>query len=107
MYCPFSRDGYKKAVETVDRAAFKRVFEHRARERNDMATRVEIALDSKGAKPDTGGTAMGAFHRSLMSVASVVQNDEKAAIETIDDELPEPTQTGLEILMARQENLYG
>lgn len=85
-YIADSREGYQKAAETVERASFKRIFTARAQERTNMAARIEGTLRARGEDiSDDEGTTMGAFHRSLMSVASLMQSDEKAAIETIDD----------------------
>lgn len=84
-YISDSREGYQKAAETVEHGAFKRIFTARAQERANMAARIEGMLRERGEIDESNGTAIGAFHRSLMSVAALVQSDEKAAIETIDD----------------------
>jgi len=84
-YISDSRDGYNKAAETVDRTGFKTVFAARAQERAAMAARLEANIRAAGAAPDTDGTLLGAAHRGFMDVAAVFQNNEKAAVELIDD----------------------
>lgn len=85
-YLADSREGYQKAAETVERSALKRIFTARAQERTAMTARIETVLRSRGGTSgENAGTAMGALHRSLMSVAALIQSDEKAAIKTVDD----------------------
>ena len=84
-YITDSRDGYQKAAETVERPAFKRVFEARARERGVIASRIANTLRVRGQESDQDGSTLGAFHRNMMAVVSLVQSDEKAALETLDD----------------------
>lgn len=84
-YITDSRDGYKKAAETVNNTGFKRAFMARAAERGSMIRRLETAIREAGHTPEEGGTMIGTIHRNLMSVTSMVQDDEKAAIELVDD----------------------
>jgi len=84
-YISDSRDGYNKAAETATRGSFKTVFAARAQERAAMAARLESTIRAAGANPETDGTALGAAHRGFMDVAAVFQDDEKAAIEMVDD----------------------
>lgn len=84
-YLTDSREGYAKAAETVDDNGFKTVFMARAQERANMVDRLTAAIRATGGKPETGGTFLGAAHRGFMDVAALFQDDEKAAIEMVDD----------------------
>ncbi|MEM7701759.1 MAG: PA2169 family four-helix-bundle protein [Pseudomonadota bacterium] len=84
-YITDSRDGYKKAAETVEDIGFKRAFMARAAERGSMIQRLETAIQEAGGIPEEGGTVIGTIHRNIMSLTSMVQGDEKAAIDLIDD----------------------
>lgn len=84
-YITDSRDGYSNAANIVAIPTFKDVFNERAGERTAMMIKLEKAIRDAGGTPGVGGSALGAMHRSLMSIAAIVQDDEKAALKSIDD----------------------
>ena len=84
-YISDSQEGYLKASETVERGSFRQAFAARAAERGSMIKMIDAAIRENGGEPETGGTTIGAVHRNLISVVSLVQNDEKAAVKMIDD----------------------
>lgn len=81
-----SQKGYEKAYEmTGETYALKPQFLHRAQERSKLIDRFQTQVRSLGGEPQTEGGMLGGAHRGWMKFTSLFQDDEKAALESIDD----------------------
>lgn len=81
-----SREGYKKAYEMTDENySLRSEFMRRATERDELIKDFHKLVRSYGGEPETDGGLMGSVHRSIMKLSAIFRDDEKAAIDAIDD----------------------
>lgn len=80
-----SADGYNSAAEVTDRDTFKQFFIKRAAARRAMAAAVRSEIESLGGTAEDDGTILAGAHRMFMKLSAVVQNNDEAAIEAVDD----------------------
>lgn len=81
-----SRKGYQKCIEVSDDSyALRSNFLERAQRRSQMIQEFQGEVRSLGGEPKEDGSVAGAAHRAWTDITTLFQNDEKAAVEAIDD----------------------
>lgn len=98
--------GFTKAAENAKHGGLKSYFTNKAKERYDFGHQLKSELKNFGQKPDKGGSATGAAHRTWMEVKSWFSVDddeamleeairgEKASVEEYRDVLNDTTLPG-------------
>lgn len=78
--------GYEKAAEIADdNYAFKSEFQRRGQERAQLVTDFQNRTRALGGQPRTEGGALGSLHRAITDFSTLFRDDEKAALDAIDD----------------------
>ena len=81
-----SYDGYSKCLEVAqDDYALRQQFMSRAEERASLINEFQNQVRSLGGEPETDGSVLASAHRKFINVASIFQDNEKAAISALDD----------------------
>ena len=80
-----SHQGYATCVEAVGNHALTKNFQDRADARRDLVNEFQQAVSDLGGTPETGGSVVGAAHRAWTQFTTLFADDEKAAIEAVDD----------------------
>ncbi|MEM7687673.1 MAG: PA2169 family four-helix-bundle protein [Pseudomonadota bacterium] len=80
-----SVEGYRKAAEQVDKAAFKRAFERRRDTRRQTLERLNSALQAQGEEPITSASISSQAHQYFLTLSDAVINDDKAVISRIEE----------------------
>ena len=81
-----SHKGYETCVEAVGtNAALSKAFRDRADARSALIREFQTAVQTLGGTPATSGSVVGAVHRAWTSFTTLFADDEKAAIEAVDD----------------------
>ena len=81
-----SHKGYETCCEaTDDNYALAKNFRERADARSDLIREFQAEVTSLGGEAATAGSVAGAAHRAWTSFTTIFVDDEKAAIEAIDD----------------------
>jgi len=81
-----SQKGYQTCCEVVDDSyALKSNFQERAMRRTALVREFQAEVQSLGGEPSTTGSVAGAAHRAWTSFTTLFADDEKAAVEAIDD----------------------
>ena len=81
-----SKKGYEKCYELADDGyALRAQFLKRANDRADLVGRFQHHVRSLGGEPETDGGALGSLHRGFTQFVSLFRDDEKAALEAVDD----------------------
>lgn len=81
-----SRKGYEKAAEvTDDNYAFKTEFQRRAQDRAALVTEFQNRVRTIGGEPRNNGGVLGSLHRASLEFSSLFRDNEKAALDAIDD----------------------
>ena len=81
-----SREGYKKAYEITDENyGLRSEFMRRANERDQLIQQFQTQVRSFGGEPETDGGLLGTAHRSVLQFTSMFRDNEKAALDAIDD----------------------
>lgn len=81
-----SHKGYETCVEVTDDSyALQTNFQERAERRAVLIREFQAEIQKLGGEPSTSGSVAGAAHRAWTSFTTVFADDEKAAIEAIDD----------------------
>ncbi|GHB01938.1 hypothetical protein GCM10009069_25900 [Algimonas arctica] len=78
--------GYKDAADEADDSwALKADFDQRATVRSRHIAAIQNYVRELGGEPSTHGTMRGAVHRGWMNFANVFRDDEKGAIESVEN----------------------
>ncbi|MEM7728131.1 MAG: PA2169 family four-helix-bundle protein [Pseudomonadota bacterium] len=78
--------GYSEAADEADDSfALKSEFAKRAEERSKHIASIQNYVRQLGGEPSTHGTMRGAVHRGWMNFANVFRDDEKGAIESVEN----------------------
>ncbi|MGB3455594.1 MAG: PA2169 family four-helix-bundle protein [Litorimonas sp.] len=81
-----SHKGYETCVEASDDSyALQSNFQERAQRRAELIREFQAEVQTLGGQPSTSGSVAGAAHRAWTSFTTLFADDEKAAIEAIDD----------------------
>ena len=81
-----SHKGYETCCEVSDDSyALQTNFQQRAQARADLIKEFQAQVQALGGEPATSGSIAGAAHRAWTSFTTLFSDDEKAAIEAIDD----------------------
>ncbi len=81
-----SHKGYTDAMEMVNEDYFLRTqFAQRAQDRKQLIDQFQSAVRSMGGTPQESGGMAASAHRGWMKFTSMFQDDEKAALGSIDD----------------------
>ena len=81
-----SHQGYETCVDAVeDNYALRRSFQDRAEARSRLIGEFQAEIAALGGEAPTAGSIVGAAHRAWTSFTTLFADDEKAAIEAVDD----------------------
>lgn len=81
-----SHKGYETCVEATDDSySLQSNFQERAQRRAELVKEFQAQVQMLGGTPSTSGSVAGAAHRAWTSFTTIFADDEKAAIEAIDD----------------------
>ncbi|GGB60378.1 MULTISPECIES: PA2169 family four-helix-bundle protein [Henriciella] len=81
-----SQKGYEKVCEMSDDShALRNKFQTLAAERADLIQSFQTQVRTYGAEPATSGGVGGSLHRAWADFTSLFQDDEKAALEAVED----------------------
>jgi len=72
-----ARNGYKKAMESVEDPSLRNYFEHRSAQRSAFANELHDRIRSCGGTPKESGSVTGSLHRTWMDVRSSLAGDNK------------------------------
>lgn len=75
-----SIEGYQKSAEDVENPRFRELFEARARERQQVVTKLQAAVAQAGGKPEDEATTLGGMHRVFVDLKSAVTGRDDVAI---------------------------
>lgn len=85
--CLDSEKIFRAAADSTTNVAYKGMFEGYARQRYDMASRLESEVLKLGRTPETSGTAMGVLHRGITkAMGKLGNNDLKTMIAEVERE---------------------
>lgn len=81
-----SQKGYEKVCEIADEDhGLRSKFLSLAAERKDLISAFQARVSEYGAEPVTSGGVGGSLHRAWADFTSLFEDDEKAALEAVDD----------------------
>ena len=81
-----SQKGYEKVCEIADEDhGLRGKFLSLAAERRDLISAFQARVNEYGAEPVTSGGVGGSLHRAWADFTSLFEDDEKAALEAVDD----------------------
>jgi uncharacterized protein (TIGR02284 family) len=80
--CHDSEAGYRKAAEDSENEDLKFEFEELAGERAKMADSLDKALGELGIEPASSGTSLGAAHRALLDLRTMLRRGNPKVIFT-------------------------
>lgn len=81
-----SCEGYQTCCDVADDSyALQSEFSRRLAERRTLVTEFQERVRALGGEPADSGSAKGAVHRGFLRFTSLFQDDEKAAINALDD----------------------
>ena len=75
-----SIEGYTKAAGDVENARLGTIFADRARERREVASRLQQAVAQHGGKPEDDTSTMGAIHRAFFDLKTAITGRDNEAI---------------------------
>ncbi len=80
-----SIEGYQKSAQEVENKRFADLFNERARERQQVLTKLQAAVVQAGGTPEDEATTLGALHRVFVNLKSVVTgHDDKAIVNEVE-----------------------
>jgi len=80
-----SIDGYQKAAADTTNTRFAEMFNARARERQQVLTKLQAAVARLGGNPEDDGTTAGAAHRGWINLKqAVLGNDDEAIVNEVE-----------------------
>lgn len=81
-----SHKGYETCAEVSDDSyRLQSNFRERATNRAQMISQFQAEVRALGGEPQTSGSVAGSAHRAWTNFTTLFQDDEKAAVEAIDD----------------------
>jgi uncharacterized protein (TIGR02284 family) len=95
-----SIEGYQKSAEDVENPRFRELFNERARERQQVVTRLQAAVAQAGGTPEDEASTLGSIHRVFVDLKSAVTGrDDEAIVKEVErgeDYLKNKFETALE-----------
>jgi len=80
-----SIEGYQKAAADTTNTRFAEMFNARARERQQVLTRLQAAVARLGGNPEDDGTTAGAAHRGWINLKeAVLGRDDEAIVKEVE-----------------------
>ena len=80
-----SIDGYQKAAADTTNTRFAEMFNARARERQQVLTKLQAAVARLGGNPEDDGTTAGAAHRGWINLKeAVLGRDDEAIVKEVE-----------------------
>lgn len=80
-----SIEGYQKSAEDTENQRFAQLFNERARERQQVVTRLQAAVARAGGTPEDEASTLGAIHRVFVDLKSaVLGRDDKAIVNEVE-----------------------
>lgn len=80
-----SIEGYQKSADEVDNPQIRELFNERARERQQVVTRLQAAVAGLGGTPEDESSTSGAIHRAFVNLkAAVMGHDDKAIVNEVE-----------------------
>ena len=80
-----SVDGYQKAAADTTNTRFAEMFNARARERQQVLTKLQAAVARLGGNPEDDGTTAGAVHRGWINLKeAVLGKDDEAIVNEVE-----------------------
>src|SRR6186713_234644 len=80
-----SIEGYQKAAADTTNTRFAEMFNARARERQQVLTRLQAAVARLGGNPEDDGTTAGAAHRGWINLKeAILGNDDEAIVNEVE-----------------------
>ena len=81
-----SQKGYQKVFEIADKShVLREKFRSLAAERLELISAFQERVSEYGGEPVTKGGVGGSLHRAWADFTALFQDDEKAALEAVDD----------------------
>lgn len=75
-----SVEGYTKAAGDVENERLGTIFADRARERREVASRLQAVVAEHGGKPEDDTSTMGAIHRTFFDLKTAITGRDNEAI---------------------------
>lgn len=80
-----SVDGYTEAAKDSDNSRLGAMFTSRARERRQVATKLQQEVSRLGGNPEDDGTVLAGAHRVFLNLkAAVTGKDDKAIVNEVE-----------------------
>lgn len=80
-----SIDGYQKAAADTQNSRYAEMFNARARERQEVLTKLQAVVARLGGNPEDDGTTAGAVHRGWINLKeAVVGQDDEAIVNSVE-----------------------
>ncbi len=80
-----SIEGYQKSAEDVKNPRFASLFNDRARERQQVVTRLQAAVAQAGGTPEDESSTLGSMHRMFVDLkAAVTGQDDRAIVNEVE-----------------------
>ena len=80
-----SADGYREAAKETNHPGFRRMFEERSFERQQVTTDLQSVVRTLGAEPEDDGSILAAAHRAFLDVKHAVLHDEQAVVNSVEN----------------------
>ena len=80
-----SADGYREAAKETNNPGFRRMFEERSFERQQVTTDLQSVVRTLGAEPEDDGSILAAAHRAFLDVKHAVLRDEQAVVNSVEN----------------------
>ena len=80
-----SADGYREASKETNNPGFRRMFEERSFERQQVTTDLQSVVRTLGAEPEDDGSILAAAHRAFLDVKHAVLRDEQAVVNSVEN----------------------
>ena len=81
-----SQKGYEKVCEIAEEGhGLRSKFQSLAAERRDLITAFQSRVSEYGGEPVTSGGVGGSLHRAWADFTALFEDDEKAALDAVDD----------------------
>ena len=80
-----SVDGYNAAADNADNQEFRSIFRDRAKERDDVVSKLQTQVRSLGGNPEDDGTTIAGAHRFFMTLRdSLTGTDDEAVVSEVE-----------------------
>jgi uncharacterized protein (TIGR02284 family) len=95
-----SMKGFDEAAKDADSSRYTSIFDEFARDRSEVATRLQTEVRALGGNPEDDSSFMAAAHRAFMDLKQAIAGrDDKAIVEEVErgeDYIKEKFETALE-----------